>query len=144
MVAVGHTGKPFELVVESGKVREFARATKSSNPAYFVEEPVSPATFLMTARLWTEPENTAWGDEPLNMERILHGGQEFVFHGPPPRAGTRLTGVTRVDKAYEKEGKRGGTMKFVESVTEYRDSADNLVAEVRNTLIETAKSTAAA
>ena len=31
---VGRTGEPFTMVVELGKIREFARATKSRNPAY--------------------------------------------------------------------------------------------------------------
>ncbi|MDQ1493450.1 MAG: hypothetical protein QOJ23_5964, partial [Actinomycetota bacterium] len=33
----GNSGKPFRVVVEEGKVREFARAVKSSNPAYVAE-----------------------------------------------------------------------------------------------------------
>jgi hypothetical protein len=46
--------------------------------------------------------------------------------------------VQRIDKAYEKEGRRGGAMRFYELVTEYRDSAGELVAEVRSTIIVTA------
>ncbi len=32
--AIGATDQPFEMLVERGKIREFARATKSQNPAY--------------------------------------------------------------------------------------------------------------
>ena len=32
--AIGAKGEPFELVIERGKVREFARAVASSDPAY--------------------------------------------------------------------------------------------------------------
>ena len=35
----GQTGEPFDMVVERGKVREFARATKSQNPEY-LDDPV--------------------------------------------------------------------------------------------------------
>jgi hypothetical protein len=136
---VGVTGRPFTMRVELGKVREFARATKSSNPAYLESEtPVSPVTFLMTAALWQGPENRPSGG-PRSYERVLHGEQEFVFHGEPPRAGTVLTGRSRIDRVYEKEGRRGGTMTFSETVTEYRDEQDRLVAETRSTVIETSR-----
>ncbi len=62
-----------------------------------------------------------------------------MFHGRPPAAGTELTAQTRVADIYEKDGKRGGTMKFVISVQEFRDPDGNLVAEARNTTIETAR-----
>jgi hypothetical protein len=75
----------------------------------------------------------------LNWERILHGEQEFVFPGPPPAAGTELTAEARIDRVFEKEGKRGGTMTFVEVVTEYRDGSGAIVAESRSTVIETGK-----
>ena len=136
----GNRGKPFRLVVEEGKVREFARAVKSSNPAYLDgPQATSPATFLASSAFWQRPENSPWGDTRLNWQRILHGEQEFVFHGPPPAAGTELTAEARIDRVYSKEGKRGGPMTFVETVTEYRDSSGALVAEARATIIETAQ-----
>jgi hypothetical protein len=140
----GRTGEPFTMVVELGKIREFARATKSRNPAYQGkpgDHPVSPGTFLMTCEFWQHPESRAFHGVKRNLQRILHGEQEFIFHGPPPRAGDVLVGSERVDKVYEKPGKRGGTMIFTEVVTEYRDPAGRLVAETRNTTIETSKAT---
>ena len=136
----GGTGKPFRVVVEEGKVREFARATKSSNPDYLGEGPAtSPVTFLTSSAFWQGPENSPWGDTPLNFERVLHGEQEFVFPGPPPPPGTVLNAEARIDKVYEKEGKRGGTMTFVEVVYEYRDESGAVVAESRSTIIETSQ-----
>jgi len=140
----GRTGKPFTMVVEAGKVREFARATKSQNPAYDggpQGAPISPVTFLMSAQFWQNSENSPLSGVDLNWERILHGEQEFVFHGPPPRAGDVLTGQARIDRIYEKAGKRGGTMTFTEQVTEFRDAGGALVAELRSTMIETSKAT---
>ena len=75
----------------------------------------------------------------LDLRRLLHGGEEYVFHGPPPRAGEELTFQTRVDKIYEKEGKRGGTMTFVETVAEFRDADGRLRVECRSTAIETGR-----
>ena len=138
----GGTGKPFRMVVEEGKVREFARATKTSNPAYLADghpQATSPVTFLASSAFWQGPEHSPWGGQKLNFERILHGEQEFTFPGPPPAAGTVLTGQSRIDRVYDKEGKRGGTMTFVEVVTEYRDESGTVVAESRSTIIETSQ-----
>jgi len=125
------------MVVERGKIREFARATKSSNPDYFEgEHPLSPVTFLSAAGFWQEAASSPWGNSP-RLERMLHGEQEFVFFGEPPRAGAILTGVGRIDRVYEKAGRRGGAMHFTETVTEFRDQTGKLVAESRTTAIET-------
>jgi hypothetical protein len=136
----GSRGKPFRLVVEEGKVREFARAVKSSNPAYMDgPQATSPATFLASSVFWQRPENSPWGGTRLNWQRLLHGEQEFIFYGPPPGAGTELSVEVRIERVYEKEGKRGGSLTFVETVTEYRDTAGALVAEARSTMIETGR-----
>jgi N-terminal half of MaoC dehydratase len=138
--AIGEKGEPFGMVVERGKVREFARATKSHNPEYLDDPtPVSEPTFLVTSAFWSPPEAMRWGSLQLDMRRVLDGGREFVFHGPPPEAGTKLTAQNRVDEIYEKEGKRGGTMTFVVTVQEFRDESGDLVAEMRSTAIETGK-----
>ncbi len=138
----GRSGKPYSMTVEVGKVREFARAVKSTNDAYVGDAPIAPATFLITSGFWALPENSAWGtDVKLNLARIVHGEQEFVFHGPPPRAGDRLTVQARVERIYEKEGKRGGLMQFAEIVTDYRDAdSGRLRAEAFFTMIETGQS----
>jgi hypothetical protein len=138
--AIGNLGEPFEMVVERGKIREFARATMSRNPDYF-DDPVavSPPTFLMTSALWNTAGTMPTLGLDIDITRLLHGAQEFTFHGPPPRAGTKLTGQMRVTDTYEKEGRRGGTMSFIEVVTDFRDDAGALVAEAKIVLIVTGK-----
>jgi hypothetical protein len=134
----GRQGAPFQMVVERGKIHEFARATQSRNPDYLDgDHPLTPVTFLVTSGFWQDESNSPWGNGPRNFERILHGEQEFVFFGEPPRAGDVLTGVSRIERVYEKEGRRGGAMKFTEAVTEFRDPEGKLVAESRTTSIET-------
>jgi len=136
---LGMTGEPFEMLVEVGRVRQFARAVKSSNPAYFEGwEPLSSPTFLASSSFWSDPKNSPMLRAGLSLERVLNGAQEFTFHGPPPRAGTRLYVQWRVDKAYVKQGKRGGTMSFMEVVFEFRSASGELLAEQRSTVIETA------
>ena len=61
-------------------------------------------------------------------------------HVPRPSAARRRRpdGEIAGRRDYTKEGRRGGTMRFVEVVTEYRDRR-TVVAEARKTLIETAR-----
>ncbi|MBJ7336772.1 MaoC family dehydratase N-terminal domain-containing protein [Mycolicibacterium sp.] len=131
--------EPFTLPVEFGKTREFAKATGSRHRRHFEpENAVTPPTFLMTAAFWQTPESNAWPKD-RDMRRVLHASQEFVFPKGPPTVGTVLTGHQRVEDSYSKEGKRGGTMTFTTLLTEYRDETGEVVAEVRNTLVETSK-----
>lgn len=140
----GKSGESFRVVVEEGKIREFAKATKSADLAYGIGAGMpmpstSPVTFLASSAFWQGPQNSPWSDVDLNLERILHGEQEFVFCGPPPAPGAVLTAKTRIDRVYTKEGKRGGGMTLAETVTEYLDEWGHLVAESRSTVIETSQ-----
>ncbi|HEY2206973.1 MAG TPA: MaoC family dehydratase N-terminal domain-containing protein [Pseudonocardia sp.] len=133
---VGSTGDEYEVVVERGKIAEFAAAMRSEDPAYAGPDAVVPPTFLASATLW----RPASGQVSLGFDRkrLLHGEQEYVFHGPPPRAGQRLRAVDRVTERYSKPGRRGGEMSFAVVVTEFRDDDGRLVAEARGTFIERA------
>ena len=73
------------------------------------------------------------------MRRVLHAEEEFRFHGRVPHAGETLTVTARIGEEWTKEGKRGGTMRFITTVNEYRDAAGELVAEQITTLVETGK-----
>ena len=139
--AVGREGPAFTMSVERGKVREFARATKSEHPDYLDDPaPPVPPTFLTSATFWQPPDAASvWRDLDIDLRRLLHGAQEYVFFGPPPRAGQDLTVQTRVEEIYEKEGKRGGTMTFVVTVTDFTDASGVLVAQARSTAIETGR-----
>jgi hypothetical protein len=133
---VGTRGTDYEMVVERGKIAEFAAAMQSQHPAYAGPGAIVPPTFLMSGSLWA-PEGAAV-DVGFDRRRLLHGEQEFIFHGPPPRAGQVLKVSDQIVDRYEKPGKRGGMMRFAVVVTEYRSEDGTLVAEARRTLIETA------
>lgn len=125
------------MPIERGKIREFARATKSRHPAYFDgENPVSPPTFLMASAFWLEAVNEPMA-KPRDRARTLHGEQEFAFRGEPPRAGIVLTGRKRLERSYERTGRRGGAMLLTVFVTEFVDVTGHVVAETRMTVIET-------
>ena len=133
----GTRGTEYEMVVERGKIAEFAAAMQSQNPAYAGPGAIAPPTFLISGSLWA-PDGAAV-DVGFDRRRLLHGEQEFIFHGPPPRAGQVLTVSDQIVDRYEKPGKRGGVMRFAVVVTEYRGEDGALVAEARRTLIETAQ-----
>lgn len=140
--ALGAVGTPFAMDVERGKIHEFARAVRASHPAYFrSESPVIPPTFLTTMFFWEAlvPGSNPWHLVQMDQKRGMHAEQEYVFHGPPPCAGARLSCQSRITEIYEKEGRRGGTLVFAVMVTEFRDESGRLVAEARLTGVETAK-----
>ncbi|HEX6310193.1 MAG TPA: MaoC family dehydratase N-terminal domain-containing protein [Acidimicrobiia bacterium] len=138
--ALGAEGEPFVLEVEAGKIREYARAIRSEHPAYLDDDrPVMPAHFLTTTFLWEGDDGNPWPRVQMSPARGMHAEQEYVFHGPPPRAGTRLTCRSRIEEIYEKQGTRGGTLTFVVMTTEFRDDSGALVAEARMTAVETAR-----
>jgi hypothetical protein len=130
----------YEFPIDLSKVREFARAVKSANPAHEGAKPVIPPTMLTSARMIWEPQDqSAFRELGFDRARILHGEEEYIFHGPPPRAGQVLTVQARITDRYEKAGKRGGSMRFGTIVTEFRDETGTLVAEQRTTVVETAR-----
>jgi hypothetical protein len=140
--SLGQEGAPFVLEVERGKIHEFARAVQSQHPAYFEDEaPVCPPTFLTTRFFWNElvPGSDAWDLVQMDQKRGMHAEQEYIFHGPPPRAGTRLIGTSKITKIFEKQGRRGGTMTFAVMETEYHTEDGTLVATARLTGVETGR-----
>lgn len=140
--SLGSEGNPFEMDIERGKIAEFARATRSSHPDHLTgEHPVVPPTFLTTQFFWEERVAGAnpWDLVNMSQERGMHAEQEYLFHGPPPRAGDRLFARSRIESIFDKESRSAGTLTFVVMVTEFRDAEGTLVAEAKLTGVETSK-----
>jgi hypothetical protein len=129
-------GRPWEVVVERGKIAEFADAMLCDDPAYRGTDAIIPPTFLTSAARWAPAGVRV--SVGFDRKRLLHGEQEYVFHGGVPAAGDVLTAQEKMVDRYSKPGKRGGEMRFATVVTEYRDAAGTLVAEAKATFIETA------
>ncbi len=139
--------QPPGIPVERGKIHEFANAILDDHPHYHdegaaraqgLESVVAPPTFLMTVALFGRADDELHPElAKLDMRYALHGGQEFHFERPL-LAGDLLTAELGEVKSYEKEGKRGGQMKFVEIETLYRDASGEIVARSRTTAIQTA------
>jgi len=130
----------YEIPLEAGKIREFARATQSRDDHYQGAEAIITPTFLTTARnTWQPAEDNPLAGIELDLRRVLHAEEEFRFHGRVPSAGETLTVTGRIGEEWTKEGRRGGTMRFITTVNEFRDAAGVLVAEQITTLVETGK-----
>jgi acyl dehydratase len=143
--ALGAQGAPFVLDVERGKIAEFARAVRSAHPAHLrAEGAVIPPTFLTTQFFWEERVEGAnpWARVEMSQERGMHAEQEYVFHGPPPRAGERLFARSCITEIWEKTSRAVGALTFVKMVTEHRDAAGALRAESILTGVEKAEATA--
>jgi len=136
--AEGATGAPFTLDVERGKVIEFARAIQATHADHTADDAVIPPTFLTTQLFWEKLVDDAnpWALVQMSEERGMHAEQEYIFHGPPPRAGQRLHASSNIRDITEKTARSGHRLVFVKMVTEYRDDSGELVAEAILTGVE--------
>jgi hypothetical protein len=72
------------------------------------------------------------------LARGLHAEQHYHYHRPV-EPGMSLTVTTKRGKSWEKQGRRGGTLHFSETVTEFRDEAGELVVTATSIGVQTSK-----
>lgn len=141
----------FILPVEREKIREFALAVGEDNPVFLdVEaahtagfpELLAPPTFT-TTQIFQVPREQRERQLGANLDygRVLHGEQEFIYKRLP-YAGEKLKGTIRISKDFTKEGKRGGTMRFVTYESLFEDAEGEEILRAYYTLIETSKDAA--
>ncbi len=70
--------------------------------------------------------------------RMLHAEQQYIYH-KPIRPGDELSVTTKRGNSWEKEGRRGGTMRFSETITEFRDASGELVVTATSVGVTTGK-----
>ena len=133
---IGHQLPPFQVEVEKGRLRFFAKATGQTDPVYIDEAaahdaghpglPVPP-TFLFCLEM--EAPNPAAIRELLGMDyrSLLHGEQGFSYHAMA-YAGDTLTFRQRIEDIYDK---KNGALEFVVRKTAVSNQRDELVAELR-------------
>ena len=133
---IGHTLPPFQVEVERGRLRFFAKATGQTDPVYIDEAaaraaghpglPVPPTFFFC---LEMESPNPAAIRELLGMDyrSLLHGEQGFSYHAMA-HAGDTLRFEQRIADIYDK---KGGALEFVVRHTRVSNQRDELVAELR-------------
>lgn len=144
----------YEFFVDRTAILTFAAAVGETNPIYWdaahakqtpLGDVVAPPTFGIASAHWNPHyglrgarkipvpkeapaprEGRSGGGGGGNLARVLHGEQRFAYH-KPLQPGMKLVVTTRPGKAWEKEGKKGGKLKFSETISEYRDEAGDLV-----------------
>ncbi|MHB1929954.1 MAG: FAS1-like dehydratase domain-containing protein [Acidimicrobiales bacterium] len=148
--------------IEAGHVMSFARAIGDPNPIYHDEEHarrsecgriIAPPTFVQASaqfdpdyRLRPRP-GEAWqgsGREPTGRPSgqggggggALHAEQHYTYHRPVA-VGDVLSVVVRPGETWERDGRRGGKLRFSETYTEYRDQGGELVVTARAVAVRT-------
>jgi acyl dehydratase len=152
--------------IEAGHIMMFARAIGDENPIYFDAEygermglggVIAPPTYLQASaqydsdyglrprqgQPWMGSGRTPTGRVPDGESSGeskgaggLHAEQHFEFLRPI-HPGDVLYPTRRLGDTWEKQGRRGGTLVFSESVTEYRDASDQVVAIARSIGVRT-------
>jgi acyl dehydratase len=91
---------------------------------------VIPPTFLTAVEFSAFPAVLEDPELALDLTRIVHGDQEYVWHRQP-REGERLVARSRIASA-----KARGSTAFLTIETDVRDSEGGRVATCRATMIE--------
>ena len=138
---IGHELPPFQVDVEKGRLRFFAKATGQDDPVYTDEDaaraaghpglPVPPTFFFC---LEMESPNPAAVRELLDIDyrRLLHGEQGFTYHRMA-YAGDTLSFRQRIEDIYDK---KNGALEFVVRETRVSNQDGKHVADLRSVLVQ--------
>jgi hypothetical protein len=78
------------------------------------------------------------GGGGASLTRVLHAEERYEYF-KPLHPGTTLTVSSFPGKTWEKEGRRGGTLRFSESIREFRDESGELVVRATTVGVVTGK-----
>ena len=104
--------------IERGPVRVFAQALMDADPVYDGDSAPVPPTFPFVMSYWGSMGQGGAAGLPIEHLRgkgraILHGEQEFVYHGGRwPHVGDTLVGEGVISDVYEKSKSDGGKLEF--------------------------------
>jgi hypothetical protein len=125
----------------------FVQASAQYDPDYFLR-PRPGVTWFGSGKtasgLMLDPKPTGADEGSSGTSRGggggtgLHAEQHYEYHRPL-LAGEVLTVSTKPGRTWEKEGRRGGQLKFQESITEYRGADGELVVTARSVGVLTAQ-----
>lgn len=144
---VGMEFPTFELPIEKGKIKEFARSLGDKDAIYVDEELArskgfrsipAPPTFTATFLHHVPDENfllNMMAQMGISVATSVHGESEFEYLAPVC-AGDVLTVAITVKDFYQKEGKRGGKMNFITVESTYTNQEGELVQKDRMLFIE--------
>lgn len=127
----GKSYPPFEYEVGREKIREYANAVGESSPVHHDREAaraagfrdvVAPPMFAVVYSTGSVAPGVLDPELGINLARMLHGSQEFVW-GEPVCAGDTISTSTTLKDLYE----RGGMEFYVfESVSTNQDGRETV------------------
>ena len=128
---IGHELPRFEVEVEPGRLRFFAKATQQADPVFFgaghgLPLPLPP-TFLFCLEMESPDPAAMRTVLGIDIAHVLHGEQHFAYHAPV-QAGDRLRFAPRIADIYDK---KGGALQFVVRETEVTNQHGVRVADLR-------------
>jgi acyl dehydratase len=128
-MAAGKTYEPFDYEVGREKIREYSHAVGETDPVHFDRESatragfrdqVAPPMFAVVYSAGSVGPAVLDPELGIDLFRMVHGGQEFVW-GEPVCAGDTITTRTTVRDISEKDGRKF----FVfESVSQNQDGQE--------------------
>ena len=137
---IGHTLPAFDVRVEAGRLRFFAKATGQTDPLYVDEEAARaaglpgllvPPTFLFCLEMDAPDPAAIRNLLGMDYRKLLHGEQQFTYHAPA-HAGDMLRFEQRIEDIYDK---KGGALEFVVRRTQVHNHNDARVAELRTVTV---------
>ena len=115
----------------------FAQSSAQFDPDYFLRPKVSGDGWFGSGKEATGSKpSSGSGGGGGGAAMGLHAEQHFEYH-LPLKAGDVLSATSKPGKSWEKESKRAGTLKFSESVTEYRKQNGDLVITATGVGVQT-------
>ena len=137
---IGHTLPAFDVRVEAGRLRFFAKATGQTDPLYVDEDAARaaglpgllvPPTFLVCLEMDAPDPAAIRNLLGMDYRKLLHGEQQFTYHAPA-HAGDMLRFEQRIEDIYDK---KGGALEFVVRRTQVHNQNDVRVAELRTVTV---------
>ena len=131
-----YSDEEYAKTTEPGKIiapPSFVQASAQFDPDYFLRPKVDQPWFGSGKEPTGKPAGGGGGGGGG-----LHAEQEFAYHRHIS-PGDVLSVTTKPGKEWEKQGRRGGKLKFRETITEYRDQNGELAITARGVGVQTEK-----
>ncbi len=137
---VGREYAPFEVAVEKGRLRFFAKAIGADDPVYTDEGAAraagyadlpAPPTFAFSITMDAGQSFNVLEDMEIPLPKAVHGAQGFTYH-KPIIAGDVISGQQKISKIYEK---KGGALLFIETEIELSNQNGERVCDLHSTIV---------
>lgn len=128
------------LEIEKGRLRFFAKAIGETDPIYTDEAAAkaagypslpAPPTFIFAAELDANTLTPALREMGVNLQRILHGEQQFTYHAPIC-AGDTITVDSKFTDIYDK---KNGALEFLVKESAVTNQHGARVADIRCVIV---------